>query len=375
MLDLKYIAFHYNLDRTKIYGFIVQISAPTKHKDIKPIAKCFYDSQYENALMAALDYRDNDPECQKLIKLKNDPETKKRGSIKEILLSTPDKAADYVKKRYDKAMEKYNIKKFPFITSEGSKFIGLDIVNYKELYFIRECKNCHSHQNIRPGSLLTDKGYCKECSLHNKNSYFYTTTNRQTITCKGIISTYPDNKKQRDIIAVSVLVRKDQPDLIEKYKIYIRYIFDMIIRKFELKYKRTYQDDELKGIKKQIDSFNIPEPSIRIDLDYIENDASIRKQTHVFKANLAGFGSHKYDPSLKMVLLNKVEYVGIDNFRDHMWTPFSTELDLPPGTQIKFKGEIYDYEKGYQGKNPDGKISQAIKIIKMLEVIPPINNK
>ena len=91
------------------------------------------------------------------------------------------------------------------------------------------------------------------------------------------------------------------------------------------------------------------------------------KQHHIFTAKIQGFGTNKKDES-KTVLLNEVEYVGIDNFRDHMWTQFTKELDLPIGTTIKFKGEIYDYEREYLGTREVDKNGQAIKIIDLLEV-------
>ena len=68
------------------------------------------------------------------------------------------------------------------------------------------------------------------------------------------------------------------------------------------------------------------------------------------------------------LLFEEVEYVGINNFRDHMWTEFRKDLDLPIGTTIKFKGEIYDYERNYLGKKEEDKNGQSIKIIDLLEI-------
>lgn len=51
-----------------------------------------------------------------------------------------------------------------------------------------------------------------------------------------------------------------------------------------------------------------------------------------------------------------------------LWTQFTKELDLPIGTTIKFKGEIYDYERNYQGIKDIEKYGQAIKIIELIEI-------
>ena len=43
-------------------------------------------------------------------------------------------------------------------------------------------------------------------------------------------------------------------------------------------------------------------------------------------------------------------------------------MDLPVGTTIKFKGEIYDYERDYKGEDSSKKEAQSIKVVKLLEV-------
>ena len=146
---------------------------------------------------------------------------------------------------------------------------------------------------------------------------------------------------------------------------YLYVLIDEIIIKYDLKYKRNFTDIELNEIKIKLISQNLKKPEIRINEELLIRNS--KKIHHIFKAKILGFGNNK-DNGNKTILFEAVEYVGIDNFRDHMWTEFRKDLDLPIGTTIKFKGEIYDYERNYLGKKEEDKNGQSIKIIDLLEI-------
>ena len=173
------------------------------------------------------------------------------------------------------------------------------------------------------------------------------------------------NNERKVIIKLLSKISKLEENNISLYETYFKFIIDNIIIKYDLKYKRNFTDSELHEIKLKLKKLNLKKPEIRINKDLLLLNS--KKSFHIFNAKIQGFGINKKDDS-KTVLLNEVEYVGIDNFRDHMWTQFSKELDLPIGTTIKFKGEIYDYEREYLGSKEVDKNGQAIKIIELLEV-------
>ena len=152
-----------------------------------------------------------------------------------------------------------------------------------------------------------------------------------------------------------------------KFTYYVKYLRDKFIKEYNLKYPLSLSLNEFNTIKQNYKPEYDKDLSIKIDYNGLKDCNKIRKQQHLFKAKILGFGTNK-DNGNKTILFEEVEYVGINNFRDHMWTEFREDLDLPVGTIVKFKGEIYDYERNYLGKKEEDKNGQSIKIIDLLEI-------
>ena len=181
------------------------------------------------------------------------------------------------------------------------------------------------------------------------------------------------NKKY--LIRFNIILNSKNYENLENFKIaekinieYSKYLLDIFIKKHNLKYPNLLSNEVfLEFANSKIQHFEfIKHPKvIRVDEDCL-NNANLKKQQHLFKAKIQGFGINK-NLNSKTVLLKEVEYIGIDNFRDHMWTTFRKDLDLPIGTTIKFKGEIYDYERNYLGLK-DNKNGQAINILNLMEI-------
>ena len=281
--------------------------------------------------------------------------------------------------KLDNGLLKYNIKKFP-IKIDGIKYIGMDIIN-GNYHLIKECKCCHSHVNVLIYKKEKGSPFCNSCSWSNlKNAKYYSLKNFEdkkgnpVVTIRTIISTGKKTDKKYlirfNIVLNSKYYTNENFILAKEINIlYAQYLLDTFIKNNNLKYPLLLSDNVFLEIKnKTILNYNlIKHPkSIIIDTENLK-DPLIYKRQHIFKAKIQGFGTNKKDES-KMVVLEEVEYIGIDNFRDHMWTTFSKQLDLPVGTTIKFKGEIYDYEREYLGTKEVDKNGQSIKIIELLEV-------
>ena len=329
--------------------------------DNKQYSKMFTFSKYADPFKEAVKFRDTDS---KTIKKLKDRKNKKFLDLDEKLKNI---------------LSKSGIKKFP-TKINNIKYIGIDVIG--NCYFlIKECKCCHSHINISIYKLKEFSPFCNSCSWSNlKNAKFYSLKNFEdkkgnpVVAIKSMISTGKETDKKYlirfNIILNSKHYTKENFILVKEINIlYAQYLLDTFIKNNNLKYPLLLSDNEFLKIKnKTILNYDlIKHPkSIIIDNENLK-DPLIYKQQHVFKAKIHGFGTNKKDET-KTVLLNEVEYIGIDNFRDHMWTAFSKQLNLPVGTTIKFKGEIYDYERDYLGFREVDKNGQSIKIIELIEV-------
>lgn len=318
--------------------------------------KIFRFEDYDDALASAKYFRDNNEEVQKLLLEKN-------RKLKSRLLTLEESFQYY--------MQKLKIKKFP-VTKFGVKLIGIDKVD-RNFIFIKECTLCKKHVNVLVYKKNLGTEYCNSCLNGLRRKSFVYESSKLTRGIEyirvGTEISICINSKKRILFSSEINIRVPAPkDLIEKYRDYFNYVRYNFIKSNNLKYILPIDTKTFNKIDSLIKKGNLvpTEPKIKVDLNLL-NDLRLRINCHVFKAKIQGFGTNKKDES-KTVLLNEVEYVGIDNFRDHMWTQFKKELNLPIGTTIKFKGEIYDYEREYLGNREVDKNGQAIKIIELLEV-------
>lgn len=318
--------------------------------------KIFKFDDYTDPLASAKHFRDNDPEVKRLLFEKS--------RQKKSKLLTLEESFEYYK-------NKLKIKTFP-VTKFGVKLIGIDKID-RNFVFIKECSLCKKHVNVFVYKKNLGTEYCSSClnSLKRKDFVFkYTKFIRGVEYIKiGTEISLCINSKKAILFLSEIYLRAPLSDeIIKNYFNYFKYILYEFIINNELKYELPINKDQFNKINIFIKNGNfIPKiPKIKIN-QVLLNELRIKKQLHVFKAKILGFGTNK-DNGNKTVLFEEVEYVGIDNFRDHMWTEFRKDLDLPIGTTIKFKGEIYDYERNYLGKKEEDKNGQSIKVIDLLEV-------
>ncbi len=327
----------------------------------KVINKNFLFSKYQDPYKSAIEFRNTDKKT--IENLSN------RKNLKGL---TFEFAQKYV-------LKNHNIEKFPTIIN-GIKYIGLDKIN-SNYYLIKECKCCHIHINISIYKKENFSPFCNSCSWSNlKNAKFYSLNYRKdkkgnliTVIKTKITIGKITNKKY--LIRFNIILNSKNYENLENFKIaekinieYSKYLLDIFIKKHNLKYPNLLSNEVfLEFANSKIQPFEfIKHPKvIRVDEDCL-NNPNLKKQQHLFKAKIQGFGINK-NLNSKTVLLKEVEYIGIDNFRDHMWTTFRKDLDLPIGTTIKFKGEIYDYERNYLGVK-DNKNGQAINILNLMEI-------
>ena len=327
----------------------------------KVINKNFLFSKYQDPYKSAIEFRNTDKKT--IENLSN------RKNLKGL---TFEFAQKYV-------LKNHNIEKFPTIIN-GIKYIGLDKIN-SNYYLIKECKCCHIHINISIYKKENFSPFCNSCSWSNlKNAKFYSLDYRKdkkgnliTVIKTKITIGKITNKKY--LIRFNIILNSKNYENLENFKIaekinieYSKYLLDIFIKKHNLKYPNLLSNEVfLEFANSKIQHFEfIKHPKvIRVDEDCL-NNPNLKKQQHLFKAKIQGFGINK-NLNSKTVLLKEVEYIGIDNFRDHMWTTFRKDLDLPIGTTIKFKGEIYDYERNYLGLK-DNKNGQAINILNLMEI-------
>ena len=324
--------------------------------------KSFCFSTYGDALKAAIEFRDNDKE-----------------TVKNLLLQKNKKfSTDDAKTK--NMMVKYNIEKFP-IKINKIKYIGIDRINDK-FFLIKECMCCQTHTNIAIHRRKYGSPFCVSCAWSTtKKAKFYTITNSKDSKGNLVYKitsqiTVGKQKNIKYLIRFNIILNsrnyaneKEFGDAKEINILYAQYLLDCFIKKYKLKYPAILDKNIFLKFKNEtIKNYSLTKYPNHI---HIDNEALkiplVRKQLHIFKAKILGFGTNK-DNGNKTVLFEEVEYVGIDNFRDHMWTEFRKDLDLPIGTTIKFKGEIYDYERNYLGKKEEDKNGQSIKIIELLEI-------
>ena len=324
--------------------------------------KSFCFATHDDAFKSAIEFRDTDKE-----------------TVKNFSMQKNKKFSDDDMK-IKNAMSKYGIEKFP-IKINGIKYIGIDRINDK-FCLIKECECCKTHVNIALYMRKSGSPFCVSCAWSTtKKAKFYTTTHSKDakgnlvykITSQITVGKLKDIKY---LIRFNIILNirnytneKEFNDAKEINILYAQYLLDCFIKKHKLKYPAILDKNIFSNFKnKTIPNYCLTKYPNHI---FIDNDALkiplVRKQQHIFKAKIQGFGTNKKDES-KMVVLEEVEYIGIDNFRDHMWTTLSKQLDLPVGTTIKFKGEIYDYEREYLGTKEVDKNGQSIKIIELLEV-------
>lgn len=318
--------------------------------------KIFKFSDYTDPLASAKYFRDNDPEVKKLL-------TEKSRQMKSRLLTLEESFSYY--------MKKLKIKTFPVIKF-GVKLIGIDKID-RNFVFIKECALCKKHVNVLVYKKNLGTEYCNSClnSLKRKDFvYEYPKLTRGIEYIRiGTEISLCINLKRKILFSSEINLRVPASEnILKNYREYFKYVLYKFINENKLKYELPLDKKTFNKLDSFIKNGNfIPKvPNIKINLDLLR-ELRIKKFQHIFTAKIQGFGTNKRDES-KTVLLNEVEYVGIDNFRDHMWTQFTKELDLPIGTTIKFKGEIYDYEREYLGTREVDKNGQAIKIIDLLEV-------
>ena len=327
----------------------------------KVINKNFLFSKYQDPYKSAIEFRNTDKKT--IENLSN------RKNLKGLAFEFAQK---YV-------LKNHNIEKFPTIIN-GIKYIGLDKIN-SNYYLIKECKCCHIHINISIYKKENFSPFCNSCSWSNlKNAKFYSLNYRKdkkgnliTVIKTKITIGKITNKKY--LIRFNIILNSKNYENLENFKIaekinieYSKYLLDIFIKKHNLKYPNLLSNEvflEFANSKIQPFEFIKHPKTIRVDEDCL-NNPHLKKQQHLFKAKIQGFGINK-NLNSKTVLLKEVEYIGIDNFRDHMWTTFRKDLDLPIGTTIKFKGEIYDYERNYLGLK-DNKNGQAINILNLMEI-------
>lgn len=279
---------------------------------------------------------------------------------------------------FNEIKKKYNISSFP-VRLFDKKIIEIDYNRTHYIkYFIVECPICYDHLNVQVSRIQFHSGLCKKCSGISKEPIKikkdYKLIDQIKIPRYKISTriTSQNNNKTYHIFTANKYIYDIENETniekeIKKYTYYVKFLRDQFIKDYNLKYPLSLTPNEFDTISRNIGPEYNVDLSIKIDHDGLNICNKIRKQLHIFTAKIQGFGTNKKDES-KTVLLNEVEYVGIDNFRDHMWTQFTKELDLPIGTTIKFKGEIYDYEREYLGTREVDKNGQAIKIIDLLEV-------
>ena len=281
-----------------------------------------------------------------------------------------------LEREFEIIKKKFKISNFP-INLYDKKIIGIDY-NRKvwSKIFIVECPICHTHTNIQISRIHIQSGICNKCSKISKNPIKVEKDiktlgpieiNRYKISTK---ITSQNNNKTYHIFNCCKIIYEDENNIeeeISKYTYYVKFLRDKFIKEYNLKYPLLLTSKEYEIIQKNHKPEYDTDLKIRIDHNGLKNCDKIKKQQHIFKAKILNFGINKENGN-KTVLFEEVEYIGIDNFRDHMWTEFRKDLDLPIGTTIKFKGEIYDYERNYLGKKEEDKNGQSIKIIDLLEV-------
>lgn len=283
-------------------------------------------------------------------------------------------------KCFDEIKVKYNISSFP-VKLFNKKIIEIDYNRTHYIkYFIAECPICHNHLNIQVSRIQSHSGICNRCSRISKEPIKikkdYKSINKTKVPRYKISTqiTSQNNNRTYHIFTCNKNIYEDGSNNkiniekeIEKFTYYVKYLRDKFIKEYNLKYPLSLSLNEFNTIKQNYKPEYDKDLSIKIDYNGLKYCNKIRKQQHIFKAKILGFGNNK-DNGNKTILFEAVEYVGIDNFRDHMWTEFRKDLDLPIGTTIKFKGEIYDYERNYLGKKEEDKNGQSIKIIDLLEI-------
>lgn len=339
-------------------GLKVSIATPQKTK----YAKIFKFKNFIGALSTleyAKEFMKKDEEFLKYVKIRDSKGRKSR-------------VIDY-EQSVEYYCKKNNIYKFPVILN-NNKFIGIDYIN-SVFVFIKECNQCKKHVNVGVNCLHKSlNGLCREClsqtNYFGRNykylQFYYLNEEKTRAVFKCNLTTKQILVFNKNINANNF--NMDFKTVVKLYEEYFLYYIDNFIIKYNLNFKRNL--DNKTFLKLETKYTKVPliikEPKYHINIDEIDK-YRLKVEQHIFKAKIQGFGTNKKDES-KMVVLEEVEYIGIDNFRDHMWTTFSKQLDLPVGTTIKFKGEIYDYEREYLGTKEVDKNGQSIKIIELLEV-------
>ena len=267
--------------------------------------------------------------------------------------------------------KRFNISSFPSIVG-NVKIIDVDY-NYEHWnkLCVCECKDCKKHFNAQFSKILKHSGKCMSCTKVLKNPVLIKILEQNENSIKyefysGVKINNAYKLEQPFSIRRVILIKHSEQVNFNEIINSILFLRDKIIKKYNLKYNLSLSNYEYLKLDK-IPMKQFKDYQVSINEDLINRINTIKKVHHTFKAKIEGFGIHKTTGD-KTVLLTDVEYIGIDNFRDHLWTEFSKELDLPVGTTIKFKGEIYDYERDYKGEDTSKKEAQSIKVVKLLDV-------
>jgi hypothetical protein len=346
-------------------GVKINIIYPNGKNGVKQFLYKKYNFPYLDAIKWIKENPNNTPFWRKYLI--------KRGHINNIC----PRPNIYNKKEFDldklktEVFEKFNISSFP------SKIGDLKIIDidYNKTHWTKvavcECSICKKHFNTQLSKILKHSGKCGSCVKVSENP-----VNIKIVKQTEAYIEY----KLISSVTINTTYKLEQPfSIIKKLKVNnseninlneiinsILFLRDRIIKKYNLKYKLSLSKSIFSQFEK-LPEENFKDYQVNIKEKLIDNLKLIRKVHHIFKAKIEGFGIHKSSGN-KTILLKEVEYIGIDNFRDHLWTEFTEELNLPIGTTIKFKGEIYDYERDYKGNKIGQKDGQSIKVVKLLEV-------
>jgi hypothetical protein len=217
-------------------------------------------------------------------------------------------------------LKNHNIEKFPTMIN-GIKYIGLDKIN-SNYYLIKECKCCHMRINISIYKKENFSPFCNSCSWSNlKNAKFYSLNyskdkkgNLITVIKTKITIGKTTNKKY--LIRFNIILNSKNYENLEDFKIaekinieYSKYLLDIFIKKHNLKYPNLLSNEvflEFENSKIQHFEFIKHPKTIRVDEDCL-NNSNLKKQQHLFKAKIQGFGINK-NLNSKTVLLKEVDF-------------------------------------------------------------------
>ena len=301
-------------------------------------------------------------------------------------------------------MKKARIDKFPFYNN-NVKFIDIVLETKSSSWMlIKECIHCKNHISYPISSLYSkapsvkkyfNLPYCGSCKgleekvdivkgkyVEVKQTFSVGKSKNTMITVFKTIVRYNRITYMTNYFEVPGWLIEEE---IDKYRIIFNYQADNFIRKHNLKFTKTYNDEQFKKVKEYVKDFksNFPEPTIFPEL-IAENYNNIRlSYRHTFMANIERFSSRpdplKPDSLISTILFENINFSNGIAFRDHAWADFHINEfkrgELKPGYLVKFEGYVYDYKRNYDGFKKHDLFSQSIGRIRNMEIISTSQRK